>query len=544
MAENIYASFSGIPKAPVISRVPPVPQPPHLKQSKSSHLQNVMLPGASGNEATKIQELKLTLNRISSLMSSGVTPEKIEEYKVLSVHADSLVNSLPEDTAKNVLNTYPTEVKKALDYGSGRSNFTDNNNTQTSVATRDAIQVKQQEIIRQQQEADFNRQFKEGNFAALEGKSPAQWNSFLRNDSINDMKGLTYAIQNGWDINAQHKNVDGTVSTYVEKQQSNFSKTARNCQMTEEQSDKAFQLMQEAASKGNKEKEEKLRKYQEKLEELQQKERKKQLQAIENTTNAVKTGKLNAPETLKATQVYEEAQKEAQRLEKRAQALDVQGRSHEAIQTRTHAQTLRKAVNTGRGILKKQKAAEEANKYEKKINLHQVRNSLSTQSLQEQESTVLRQPLPKAPLFGNVDQFEKRNVADTNLNNNEIHPQISLATSQANAPILPRNVENKNITEQQKESGDNKSVSSPRIPNSFNAQSMAKTTETTSLNTMKRREGITVNSDQTSENESETPPAPRRPNLLACLGNNSSKVADQSQNETIAYAAIPVGRAV
>lgn len=490
MALNYQKSFAPAPQAPALSPTTQAPTPPPLKFMQDStpaqKPQDVMLSGASGNDASREKELKLTLSRLNDLVSSGVTPDKVEEYRVLSTHAGSLVSSLPPETAKNVISSYPSDIQKAVNFGTDKSVMTSSNNPATNASMYAAIQQKEQEIRFQKQESDFNRAFKEGNFAALEGKGPDSWNKLLHNDSINDAKGLNYAISKGWDINAAHKNTDGTTSTYVEKQQTDFTKTIKNTQAVETQADKAHQMMKEAEAKGDKKKVEELRKYQEQLAAVQNKENQKQINTLNNTKNAIETGKLNSTELSKAEETAKKAQEEAERLDKRAEKLNAQGRTAEAQETKKQSTNLSKASQTIQGTID---------------NVKHIQNQDGRLVEKSNTPPPTAQPVttaPKIPQLNSQAQRETVQVKET--------PKSSSQSISS-------------------------TVAAPRIPTESRDAQEQQAIDTSK--TIFEKRNIKLGLNETTTNSPEHPTAPRRPNLLAALGSNAAKVADTNSEPTM-----------
>ena len=248
-------------------------------------------------------ELKSILSQVDSLMNDGKnSPETVAKCQTLMGYAAAI--NLPQSRKNQLIGQFPPRVQQMYKQVAKSS--------EAKTAQRGAMQ-QAMEVAMAQKHSDifvqnFNQQFMAGNFSTLQGQPPEVWNSCLLNSSINDANSLNVALQNGWDINAKHKNPDGTESTYVEYQGAQIDKGI-------EGANRANTTIKDLIGKSprTKEEEEEYRKAQQAAEN----NHRNLMGNAQNVVNAIKSGKLNPEEMAKAQaelREIEEYEKEQRRL--------------------------------------------------------------------------------------------------------------------------------------------------------------------------------------------------------------------------------------
>ena len=265
-----------------------IPTPPPLRtfnpSEKQTEKQQVGLTEKQYQQ--NMAELKSILSQVDSLMNDGKnSPETVARCQTLMGYAAAI--NLPQSRKNQLIGQFPPRVQQMYKQVAKSS--------EAKTAQRGAMQ-QAMEVAMAQKHSDifvqnFNQQFMAGNFSALQGQPPEVWNSCLFNSSINDANSLNVALQNGWDINAKHKNPDGTESTYVEYQEAQIDKGI-------EGSNRANTTIKDLIGKSprSKEEEEEYRKAQQAAEN----HHKNLMGNAQNVVNAIKSGKLNQEEMAKA----------------------------------------------------------------------------------------------------------------------------------------------------------------------------------------------------------------------------------------------------
>ena len=277
-----------------------IPTPPPLRYFNPSEKQTEKHQAGLTEKQYQqnMAELKGILSQVDSLLAgSKSSPEIVARCQALMGYATAI--NLPQSRKNQLIGQFPPRVQQMYKQVAKSS--------EAQSAQRGAIQQAQEVAMAQKHNdifvQNFNQQFVAGNFSALQGQPPAVWNSCLLNSSINDANSLNVALQNGWDINAKHRNPDGTESTYVEYQGAQIDKGI-------EGSNKANTTIQRLIGKHprSKEEEEEYRKAQQAAEN----QHKNLIGKAQNVANAIKSGKLDSKELAKA-------QAEMRKIEKRIQ---------------------------------------------------------------------------------------------------------------------------------------------------------------------------------------------------------------------------------
>ena len=289
-----------------------IPTPPPLRtfnpSEKQTEKQQVGLTEKQYQQ--NMAELKSILSQVDSLMNDGKnSPETVAKCQTLMGYAAAI--NLPQSRKNQLIGQFPPRVQQMYKQVAKSSEAKTAQRGAMQQAMEVAMAQKHNDIFVQ----NFNQQFMAGNFSVLQGQPPEVWNSCLLNSSINDANSLNVALQNGWDINAKHKNPDGTESTYVEYQGAQIDKGI-------ERSNTALDRIEALLTKSprSKEEEEELeRRQREQAEAAQQ-----VAQGAKMSAEALKTGKLSPEERLKAEENLRQAAECAKKLRERAKKLEEQ----------------------------------------------------------------------------------------------------------------------------------------------------------------------------------------------------------------------------
>ena len=289
-----------------------IPTPPPLRSFNSSEKQaEKQQVGLTEKQYQQnMAELKSILSQVDSLMNDGKnSPETVAKCQTLMGYAAAI--NLPQSRKNQLIGQFPPRVQQMYKQVAKSSEAKTAQRGAMQQAMEVAMAQKHNDIFVQ----NFNQQFMAGNFSALQGQPPEVWNSCLFNSSINDANSLNIALQNGWDINAKHKNPDGTESTYVEYQGAQIDKGI-------ERSNTALDRIEALLTKSprSKEEEEELeRRQREQAEAAQQ-----VAQGAKMSAEALNTGKLSPEERLKAEENLRQAAEYAKKLRERAKKLEEQ----------------------------------------------------------------------------------------------------------------------------------------------------------------------------------------------------------------------------
>ncbi len=376
-----------------------IPTPPPLRTFNSSEKQ------AEKNQVgltekqyqQNMAELKSILSQVDSLMNDGKnSPETVARCQTLMGYAAAI--NLPQSRKNQLIGQFPPRVQQMYKQVAKSS--------EAKTAQRGAMQ-QAMEVAMAQKHSDifvqnFNQQFMAGNFSALQGQPPEVWNSCLLNSSINDANSLNVALQNGWDINAKHKNPDGTESTYVEYQGAQIDKGI-------ERSNTALDRIEALLTKSprSKEEEEELeRRQREQAEAAQQ-----VAQGAKMSAEALNTGKLSPEERLKAEENLRQAAECAKKLRERAKKLEEQLANTTVLHER---KALQQQINQLNG------EAERIERYVK-VSSSDLNNAEQVRGTYEEEKPNNPKPNP------NVRNMQLANDAEVNNLHRELNTNETVA---------------------------------------------------------------------------------------------------------------------